>query len=189
MSVIRTGLGIVVAAGSVAALAALSAVPWTPEPGPEAVVRLSWRARGERVEVCRDLSAEELEALPQHMRRDRVCEGTTAEYRLRVEVNEEERVDQRVQGSGEIQVRPLYVYRELRLPPGRYRLGVRLERVSPEDTGEEGEEEPKPGRGLDAAVPRRLELERTVLLRPREVVLVTYDPERQALVLRSTPPP
>ena len=76
MSVVRTGLGIVVAAVAVATLAALSAIPWTPEPGPEAVVRLSWRARGERVEVCRDLSAEELEALPQHMRRERVCEGS-----------------------------------------------------------------------------------------------------------------
>jgi hypothetical protein len=37
-------------------------------------------------------------------------------------------------------------------------------------------------------VPRRLAFERTIRLRPREIVLVTYDAERQALVLKARPP-
>ena len=196
----RRALAAVLAAGTTAAVAALSLVPYTPQPGPEAMVRLSWRARGERVEVCRVLSAEEQRSLPQHMRRERICEGTTAEYRLRVEVDGERRVEEPVQGSGEVQVRPLYVYRELVLPPGAHRLEVTFERTRPAedevDDEREGRDEQTEGaagrrRARDAAVPRRLELERTVRLRPREVLLVTYDPERRELVVRPevTPPP
>jgi hypothetical protein len=193
MSVWRRVLAPVLAVGSAAALAALSQVPYTPVAGPEALVRLSWRARGERVENCRELSADELRSLPRHMRQERVCEGTTAEYRLRVEVNGEPRVSQAVQGSGEVQVRPLYIYRELALPPGRHRIRVAFERVGPpgSDLDDEGEEDESDDDGAsrgrrarEAAVPRRLELERTLHLSPREVVLVTYDPEHRELVVR-----
>jgi hypothetical protein len=189
---VRGVLAAALAAGSAAALAGLSQVSWTPEPGPEAMVRLSWRARGERVEVCRDLSAEELAQLPQHMRRERICEGTTAEYRLRVGVDGDRLVDERVQGSGEVQTRPLFVYRELVLAPGEHRLEVELERVGTteaEDDDSAGEEDgDAPARGGESAVPRRLAFERTIRLRPREIVLVTYDAERQALVLKARPP-
>jgi hypothetical protein len=173
-----------------AALAALSQVPYTPEPGPEALLRLSWRARGERVETCYELSAEEQRNLPQHMRQQRICEGTTAEYRLRLEVDRQRRIDETVQGSGEVQVRPLYVYREVALPPGEHRVEVTLERVGPAEGAEEEEEEKEEAResrarrAREAAVPRRLELERLVRLRPREVLLVTYDAERRELVFR-----
>jgi hypothetical protein len=182
-------LAAALAAGSTAAVAGLSQVPWTPEPGPEAVVRLSWRARGERVEVCRDLSAEELAKLPQHMRRERVCEGTTAEYRLRVEVDGVRKVDQTVPGSGEVQPRPLFVYRELTLPPGEHTLKVELERTGPEAANRDAAAAaPRGGRAGEAAIPPRLSLDQAIRLGPREVVLVTYDAERQALVLRAKPP-
>jgi hypothetical protein len=194
---LRWSLGGAVATAATAVVAALSQVPYTPEPGPEALLRLSWRARGERVEVCRELSAEELEALPQHMRQERVCEGATARYRLRVEVDGERRVDEPVQGSGELQVRPLYVYRELALPPGRHRIGISFERVGPaepeagehEEDGAEDEAETPDRRAREAAVPRRLELQRAVELRPREVLLVTYDPERRRLRQAAVTPP
>jgi hypothetical protein len=186
--VLRLVLAAAVAAGLAAALAALSQVPYTPEPGPEALLRLSWRARGERVETCYELSAEEQRKLPQHMRQQRNCEGTTAEYRLRVEVDRQRRMDETVQGSGEVQVRPLYVYREVALPPGEHRVKVTFERVGPAEGAEEEEEEEelesRARRAREAAVPRRLELERVVRLRPREVLLVTYDAERRELVVR-----
>jgi hypothetical protein len=190
--VLRLVLAAAVAAGLAAALAALSQVPYTPEPGPEALLRLSWRARGERVETCYELSAEEQRKLPQHMRQQRNCEGTTAEYRLRVEVDRQRRMDETVQGSGEVQVRPLYVYREVALPPGEHRVEVTFERVGPAEGAAEEEEEEEEEEALEsrarrareAAVPRRLELERVVRLRPREVLLVTYDAERRELVVR-----
>jgi hypothetical protein len=189
---VRRLVGAAVAAVSVAALAALSQLPYTPKPGPEALLRLSWRARGERVETCRELSEEEQRNLPQHMRREQVCEGTTAEYRLRVEIDGERRVDGPVQGSGEVQVRPLYVYREIAVPPGEHRLEVTLERLAQsrtEDGAEEEEEEDDHEdrdrrRAREAAVPRRLALERVVRLGSRQVLLVTYDSERRELVLR-----
>lgn len=190
---VRRLVGAAVAVVSVAALGALSQLPYTPEPGPEALLRLSWRARGERVETCRELSEEEQRNLPQHMRRERICEGTTAEYRLRVKVDGERRVDGPVQGSGEVQVRPLYVYREIAVPPGEHRLEVTLERLAQTRTeagAEEKEEEEDDRedrdrrRAREAAVPRRLALERVVRLGPRQVLLVTYDSERRELVLR-----
>jgi hypothetical protein len=201
--VLRTLLAVAAAVGATAALAALSRLPYTPEPGPEALLRLSWRARGERVEICRELSPEEQQELPQHMRQTRTCEGTTAEYRLRVELDGRRRMDAPVQGSGEVQVRPLYVYRELALAPGEHRLTVTFERVGPaerdaEAEAEDSEEEEEDGeeeevedgeasrgrRAREAAVPRRLALERVVRLRPREVLLVTYDADRRELVVR-----
>jgi hypothetical protein len=143
------------------------------------------------VETCYELSAEEQQKLPQHMRQQRICEGTTAEYRLRVEVDRQRRMDETVQGSGEVQVRPLYVYREVALPPGEHRVEVTFERVGPaegaaeeEEEEEEEEQESRARRAREAAVPRRLELERVVRLRPREVLLVTYDAERRELVVR-----
>ena len=189
----RGVLAATLAAASAAALAGLSQVPWTPVPGSEGIVRLSWRARGERVEICHQLSPEELAKLPQHMRRERVCEGTTAEYRLRVEVDGERRVDEMVQGSGEVQVRPLYVYRELVLSPGEHEMEVEFERVGPGEGEDEDSTSDEDGgaqgpRGGETAVPPRLALEHTIRLRPREVVLVTYDAERQALVLKARPP-
>ncbi|HEY9506333.1 MAG TPA: hypothetical protein VIQ27_10200 [Gemmatimonadales bacterium] len=193
MSAFGRVIAAAVALGSAAAIAGLSQVPWTPVPGPEAMVRLSWRARGERLEVCRQLSAEELAELPPHMRQEQVCEGTTAEYRLRVEVDGEERVDQLVQGSGEVQVRPLYVYRELVLPPGEHTVRVEVERAARHSAGDAEDEDEKAEetgsrRRAEAAVPRQLRLERRLNLRPREVVLITYDAERRDLVLVATPP-
>jgi hypothetical protein len=38
-----------------------------------ALLRLSWRMRGERLENCRDRTPAELEALPVHMRTPRIC--------------------------------------------------------------------------------------------------------------------
>lgn len=193
MSAFGRVIAAAVALGSAATIAGLSQVPWTPVPGPEAMVRLSWRARGERLEVCRQLSAEELAELPPHMRQEQVCEGTTAEYRLRVEVDGEERVDQLVQGSGEVQVRPLYVYRELVLPPGEHTVRVEVERAARHSAGDAEDEDEKAEetgsrRRAEAAVPRQLRLERRLNLRPREVVLITYDAERRDLVLVATPP-
>ena len=193
MSAFGRVIAAAVALGSAAAIAGLSQVPWPPVPGPEAMVRLSWRARGERLEVCRQLSAEELAELPPHMRQEQVCEGTTAEYRLRVEVDGEERVDQLVQGSGEVQVRPLYVYRELVLPPGEHTVRVEVERAARHSAGDAEDEDEKAEetgsrRRAEAAVPRQLRLERRLNLRPREVVLITYDAERRDLVLVATPP-
>ena len=83
---VRLALAGAVVLGSGAALAALSLVPYTAEPGDRAVVRLAWRTRGERVRACRRLTPDELARLPQHMRQEEVCERRILPYRLRVEI-------------------------------------------------------------------------------------------------------
>lgn len=104
--------------------AALSHVPFTPDPGARAALRISWRARGERIERCRHLSARELEALPAHMRQETVCEGGAAPYRLRVIVDDTIRVDAPVHGAGARHDRPLYVFHEIPLAPGVHAVSV-----------------------------------------------------------------
>lgn len=169
-------------------VAALSRVPYAPPGGDDAVLRLSWRTRGERVRECRRLTAQELAALPVHMRREEVCEGRVLPYVLRVEVDGRAVVHDTVRAAGAREDRPLYVYRELRVPPGPLRLSVRFTREdapagAPRAAGELRR----------AASPARLELSEALHLRPGEVALVTYDADRRALVARTSaathPPP
>ncbi|MBI4519414.1 MAG: hypothetical protein HY701_01140 [Gemmatimonadetes bacterium] len=70
-----------------AALGALSRLPYGGADGEAALVRLSWRYRGEREEECRQLSDEELARLPAHMRQPVVCEGQIASFLLEVAID------------------------------------------------------------------------------------------------------
>jgi hypothetical protein len=135
------------------------------------MIRLSWRARGARVEECRPLTAEELERIPSHMQREEICEGTVLPYRLRVVLNELQQVDQIVRSAGARQDRPLFVLQELPVPAGTHHLFVEFIRQGEPS----GDDEP--------ATPGYLTLDATIALNPHEVALVTYDPERRELVL------
>lgn len=182
----RGAAGTALGATAALALAALSQVPWVPERSPDAILRMSWRSRGERIEHCRALTAEEQENLPEHMRQRETCEGRNAVYRLAVEIDGARAVSEIAQGSGARQRRPIFVFREERLPPGPHRIRVRFTR---EDEG--------PRRAADGSpdeeepltrLPPELELETTVVLAPRQVILVTYDPDQRRLVERRAEP-
>lgn len=172
----RRSLAALVAAGAMLALAALSQLPYTPPAAGDAVLRLSWRTRGERVEECRRLSPEEIAALPAHMRREEVCEGRLLPSHLRVEVDGRVLVDDSVRAAGARGDRPLYVFREIPLAPGAHALEVRFARQ---------------GRGSAGSTPALLELSDSLHLAPGEVALVTYDADLRALVVRvpGRPPP
>lgn len=182
---IRRVLAILFALAVTAGVVALSGVPRGASRD-EAVLRLSWRARSERVQRCRQLSAEEQAGLPAHMRRTEECEGRVLPYRLDVALDGRPLIHETVHGGGARQDRPVYVFHEVRVPAHRARLSVRFVRedlaagvhpVSKDD------DTPKPG-----TTPPRLELVREVVLRPGEVALVTYDADRGELVLRSPDP-
>ena len=88
MSVWRPALGLVVAGFLLGATAALSQWQWSAKTAERSVLRLSWRARGERLESCRRATPEELAAVPAHMRQEVICEGArVAPYRLRIAVD------------------------------------------------------------------------------------------------------
>lgn len=142
----------------------------------DAVLRLAWSARPERVETCREQSAEELANLPAHMRQPLVCEGTTASYRLEVRYNDAVIAEQIVRGGGLRRDRRLYVFQELAVPSGDADVSVRFDRIeSPDGTSRTVQGQAQP------AVPPQLSLSGRMRFSPRRVVLVTYDPDRRAL--------
>ncbi|HEX7091319.1 MAG TPA: hypothetical protein VF192_14350 [Longimicrobiales bacterium] len=210
---LRVAVAVVVTGMALAALAALSRAPYREPGADEAVLRLSWRVRGIRVQECRSLTPEELAALPPHMRRPEVCEGRIAPYRLRVRVDGRVLADTLVHAAGAREDRPVYVFREFRVLPGVHRVDLRFVREAVGQGGGEGggeggdgerewrdeaagrdedlprERRERHGRadergGRNGESPARLELEARVDLEPGDVALITYDPQRRALVLR-----
>lgn len=151
----------VVTLGGALALGLLSrqAVPW--EPDDASVLRLTWRVRGAELGECRRATPEELERLPVHMRNPDACAGPTPSFRLSVVVDGRTLVDEEVAGAGARGDRPIYVFRELRVPPGERALEVVFART-----------EPVEGEGLQT-----LRLDTRVSLAPREVLLVTHEGE------------
>jgi len=165
-------------------LAALAGVPYAAEPAPRAVLRLAWRARGERVQRCRRLSAEELADLPVHMRppNEEVCERGIAPYHLRVSLDDSLVVDEIVRAGGAESDRPLFVFHELAVPPGAHHLSIVFARAEDRDDENEGDSNEEL-----RETPRRLTLEETVTVAPRAIILVTYDDERRQLHLLAGP--
>jgi hypothetical protein len=141
-----------------AALAVCSQLPYSPDGRETALVRLSWRAVGERVERCRRATPEELAALPAHMRRPEICEGSLEPFRLSVALNGETIYTGQVRASGAREDRPTYVFREFEVPAGTHHLQIHF----------------APDREDSARAPLRLD--ETVTLAARKVLLVTHDP-------------
>lgn len=171
------------------ALAALSFTPYTAEPGERALVRLAWRAHGERVRDCRRLSADDLARLPPHMRQEEVCERRVLPYRLRVDVDGARVVDQRVRAGGAREDRPLFVFHDLPVTPGTHHLRITFEREGTPAARERDDQEERDEVDATAAgrrareTPERLELDAAVRLVSRQIVLVTYDDEGRRLLL------
>ena len=188
-----------------------SHVPVSLDTGPDAVLRIAWSARPERVETCRTLSDSALDALPEHMRQRTVCAGTSARYHLEVRRDERVIATAELRGGGLRGDRQLYVFRELAIPSGTSDIAVRLVRLDstvsldssdspdadaedrPDDAGRRTtrgrpEADGSRSRRLADMVPARLELRERVTLAPREVLLVTYDSDSRRLrSVRSSP--
>lgn len=112
-------------------LAASSALPAPWYGAQSAMLRVSWVARPERIEECRDLSEAELAARPVHMRQARECRGGSATYRLRVVVDSAPTADLVLEGGGLRKDRAIFVLDEFAVQPGRRHLLVRFSRVEP----------------------------------------------------------
>ncbi len=164
--------GVLLAGAIVLGLRWASTLAVTMAPGDEAVVRVAFRARPERIEVCRDSTPEELASVPAHMRQARVCVGGPATYRLHVRLDENVIADEIVHGGGLRGDRPIYVLRETLVAPGERLIVVRFTR---QEAGP-----PAPA----SAVPDSLVLEHRVRLAPRGVALVTYDEETRTMEVR-----
>jgi hypothetical protein len=137
-------------------LAGLSRVPLGSDVTDEAALRFSWRLRGEEAATCRLPTEEELADLPVHMRNPEACVGVLPPFELRVDLDDVTWVSRQVLPSGARGDRPLFVYEELRVPPGQHRLSVRF--------GAQGD-------GSQAT--RSLSLDTTVVLEVGRVLLVS----------------
>jgi hypothetical protein len=208
--------------GAAIALAAAAGIGWvsnfamTPHASPDAVLRLAWTARPERVEDCRQQTDEALAKLPAHMRQSVICEGTTASYRLEVRREGALVAEQTVRGGGLHHDRPLYVFREIPMRAGETAISVKFIRIDNPTTRHDepaDDADGKPSHGDDRhagkfmdpdrrrredeervlqrgeAVPASLSIEETFRFAAREVILVTYDAERRKLVALDRPSP
>jgi hypothetical protein len=153
-------------------IATLSRVPTVHANEGEAMLRLSWRLRGARIEQCRQRTPEELEALAPHMRSPEVCVGANASYELNVKLDGREVVRDTVHPGGVRADRPVYVFQELRVSPGTHLVEVKLAAILPEafDPG---------GAVVGLALAER------VRIGPAEIALVTLDSEGTRLVVRT----
>lgn len=172
----RTAIAAFVAVLATLGLVGLSGLAYSPPGTGSAFLRLSWRARGEPVLACRRPGEEELARLPAHMRQAEVCEGRTSPFHLRLLVDGVAAVDDTVTASGARGDRPVYVYRELHLEPGRHQIDIAF--VALGDSAAQATTGAHP-------FPRRLELSAGIEALAGRVVLVTYDEDRRALVART----
>ncbi len=93
-------------------------------PGAELVV--TFKHPGERSEVCRERTPEELERLPQHMREAKVCERARAPVRLRVNVDGAHRIAQTYAPSGIWSDGSSVAVVPLRVTPGVHEIRVEI---------------------------------------------------------------
>ncbi len=193
-------------AGALLLITRASAVPLPLNAGDSARLRLSWSARPERIEVCRTVSAEELEHLEEHMRQRVECDGRFATYSLRVEADGRRIEETVVRGAGLRHDRPIFLLRDFELPPGSHRVRVTFTRRERTDddaaafapvvsaTGDTGiyagraeREGVEHARRARAAIPARLVLDTLLTFAPHRVTIVTFHPERRALELLGEP--
>jgi hypothetical protein len=177
----RTVAGLVLAALALAATAALSQAKYGQ--ASVAVLRLSWRAQGERVEECRHPTAEELARLPQHMRQSEICEGRVTPFVLRLAVNGETLATDTVHAAGAREDRPIYVFRETALEPGEYEVDLTFERLGGMATAADGPPAAEAGR---QPFPASLGFRSRIHLDAGEIALITYDEDSRTLVRRES---
>jgi hypothetical protein len=187
-----------------ALLAYAAAVPLAYHPQDAARLRLSWSARPERIEVCRQVSAEEQARREEHMRLRVECEGRFATYALRVDVDNRAIGETVIHGAGLRHDRPLFLLKDYPVPAGRHRVRVMLTRrekldndtaasnaavVPDADTGlyagRAQREATERERRARAAIPPSLVLDTAFVFAPRHVALVTFNAERRVLELKA----
>lgn len=192
MTIARRVLALALGFALLVGVAALSRVPYATHDTERALLRLSWRARGERIERCRRATPAELADVPAHMRREVICEGAqVAPYRLRVSVDGRQLADGIVAGSGVAGDRPIYLLREFVLSPGAHRVqvvfaketGERDDDADDRKTEERSAERDHERDARRGAVPSMIGVDTTLAVRAGTVVLITYDSELRRLVL------
>ncbi len=149
-------------------IAALGQIPFGEVP-PQAYLRLALRTTQARVEICRDRTPAELEALAVHMRRPRACEWHVIPHRLHVRLDGETVLDRVLEPRGARNDRPLVFDQRIALEPGAARLAISFAPVESAADGASAE------LAEVLALAERHELEQPVQLRAGRIILVRLD--------------
>ena len=166
-SPIRLAGFVVLVTGVSLALAVFSAFPWTASLPDRAVARVAFKhVAAFETEGARELSREELEKLPKHMRpqsAERARTGTRRDTLVRVTLGDRVLLVKTYRPSGLRHDGPTFGYEEMAVPTGRHRLEATLV-----DTGREAEG--GEGRG-GWHVARELDI------RPGQAILIEFSEE------------
>lgn len=130
-------------AGAVVLTAMLFAAHVTgSDPATGAILRIAVRTTAGTMQVCRTLGQAELEALPVHMRRPKVCESHAVPYRLEILCDDRVLADRTFVAAGIHGDRPLAVNEEFALVAGDHAVSIRLTPAehSPETLGTDSTE-------------------------------------------------
>ena len=192
-----------------AAIVALSRAPFTVAGDDQALLRVSWSGRPERIERCRELSDEELEKVPAHMRQRLQCEGRSARYAVTVLGDGRIFSTDTVTGGGLRGDRSIHMLREYPVAPGTHEFVIEVARTDSAGGGAEEEKDvereehqgvdapagDRPDRGVrereelrrqrQERLPPGLRIDTTVNLAPGAVLLISYDPIERRLVART----
>jgi hypothetical protein len=144
-------------------IGAASRAPFTPNNSDQALLRLSWRLRGEKIESCRQRTEEELAKLPVHMRTPQECVSRLLSYRLIVRTDKATDT-LRFAPAGAKADRPIFVLHDVELGPGRHEIEV-------EFAAENGRQE------------KLLRYRGQIELRRGDIALLTLSPKADQLVL------
>jgi hypothetical protein len=173
--------------GAAVATAGLAAVLWASHApvrvndSNEAVLRLAWSARPERVETCRQVGDDELANVPAHMRQPVVCAGAAAQYRLTITLDRRLVADEVVHAGGLRQDRWLYVFKELRVPASAADVEIRFERVTESTSPAPGQQPVSANGAAGDTIPPVLIAARRLDFVSGTVTLVTYDARTRQL--------
>ncbi len=150
------------------AIAVLGQIPFGEVPN-EAYLRLALRTTEAQIEICRDRTPEELEALPAHMRQPRACARHAIPYRLHVRLSGETVLDEILAPRGARSDRPLVFDRQIALEPGEVDLAISF---VPDESARDGASEEF---ATALAQARRHQLEQPIQLEAGRITLVRLD--------------
>ncbi|MGI9202321.1 MAG: hypothetical protein ACR2QL_14760 [Woeseiaceae bacterium] len=110
-------------------------------PGNVAIVKLAFSHATNRVVPCVRLSPEEIAALAPNMRRTESCVRERLPLTIELDIDGELVLSKQASASGLWNDGPASVYEKLALPPGEYKVGLRMRDSAREDGWDYTQEE------------------------------------------------
>lgn len=161
-SVAQLGLRFGVSFALIAGVSWLARIP-IGAPAAHGLLRVAAHTSSQRQETCRERSADELAALPVHMRQPLACERRQRSYTLVVKLDDEIVFDTLLEPKGISGDRPVSIDWQLPLTPGEYRVNVAMAAVhnAPETDNVE-----------------RFDYAETVTVQAQEIALLKLNAER-----------